>query len=113
MRIRALLTPLLATLTAVGLSACGTLYSKSHDWKLPGGLGRYTLSARLDVGLFTRSVTLSVNGEEVLSGTSGFWSHHVDMSGAYKGVPLAASCDTDEKKCDVSIANFHAATLNF
>jgi hypothetical protein len=106
---RVLLSPLLA----VALTACGTMYSRSHDWKLPGGLGRYTVSARLDAGLFMRTVTISVNGEEVLSGSSGFWSHQIDMNGAYKGVPLEAACDTEEKKCEVSIASIHAVTLSF
>jgi hypothetical protein len=104
---------LLAPLLSLALAACGTLYSKSHDWKLPGGLGHYTVSARLDVGLFVRTVTISVNGEQVLSGSSGFWSHRIDMSGEYKGVPLNADCDTDDKKCDISIAAFRAFTLDF
>jgi hypothetical protein len=97
----------------LALSACTTLYTKERDWKLPGGLGRYTLSARMDVGFLTRTITISVNNRELLSGSGYLWSDQIDMTGNLDGFPLAASCHKDAKTCDVSIAGFQAATLNF
>ena len=103
---------LLAMLT-LALSACSTLYSKERDWKLPGGLGRYTLSARMDISFLTRQITISVNNREILYGESYLWSDQIDMNGTLDGFPMTATCDKNAKTCDVNIANIHAATLSF
>lgn len=103
----------LAAILAAALSACGTLYSTSRDWKLPAGLGHYTLSARVSIGLLTRQATISVNGRDVLSGESWIWSDTIAMSGSVEGLPIEALCDRDAKTCDVSIAGMHAALLKF
>lgn len=104
---------LLLVVIALTLSACTTLYSKERDWKLPGGLGRYTLSARMDISFFTRQITISVNNREVLYGEGYLWSDTIDMAGSLDGFPIAATCDKNAKTCDVTIANIHAAKLSF
>lgn len=104
---------LVAAALAVSLSACATLYSTSRDWKLPAGLGNYTLSATMSASLFTWEATISVNGKEVLTGQSFFWSDTVTMSGTVDRLPVAAVCNQHEKTCDVSIAGIHAAVLRF
>jgi hypothetical protein len=109
MRSKALLTAALA----LSLSACGTLYTKSHDWKLPAGLGRYTITARMDVGLLTRTATILVNDKTILTGEAWFWSDTIDMDGTVDHFPIHALCSKSAKTCDVSIAGFHAATLSF
>ena len=112
-RIRTAVRYGLVLLLSLGLSACATLYTTTRDWKLPGGLARYTITAQLNVGFFSRSAIISINGRPLLTGTSYFWSNTIEMSGSYDGVPIAAICDDSAKTCDVSIANFHAATLKF
>jgi hypothetical protein len=104
---------LLLMITALALSACTTLYSKERDWKLPGGLGRYTLSARMDISFFTRQITISVNNREVLYGEGYLWSDLINMNGSLDGFPMTAVCDKNAKTCEVTIANIHAATLSF
>jgi hypothetical protein len=104
---------LLLSALCLTLGACTTLYSKEHEWKLPGGLGNYTLSARMDISFLTRQITISVNNREILYGESYLWSDTVDMSGSLDGFPITASCDKNAKTCDVSIASIHAATLSF
>ncbi len=99
--------------TVLSLSACTTVYSKDHEWKVPGGLGHYTLSARMDISFLTRQITLSVNNREVLYGEGYLWSDTIDMSGSLDGFPIMATCDKNAKTCDVTIANIHAATLSF
>ena len=113
MRSKMLLTAALTLSLALGLSACGTLYSKSHDWKLPAGLGNYTLTAQMDVSLFTRTATILVNGKPVLTGQAYFWSDTIDMDGTVDRFPIHGTCSESAKTCDVSIAGFHAATLTF
>jgi hypothetical protein len=98
---------------ALLLSACGTLYTTSHDWHLPGGLAKYTITATMDVGLFVSHATIAVNGREILSGDSGFLSDEIDMSGSVDNLPITAVCSKSNKHCDVSIAGIHAATLSF
>ncbi len=97
----------------LALSACGTLYTTSRDWRLPGGLANYTISATLNVGLFVSNATIAVNGREVLSGQSFFWSDQIDMAGTVDNLPINAACDKSSKRCEVSIAGIHAATLSF
>lgn len=109
MRSKALLT---AALT-LALSACGPLYSRSHDWKLPAGLGNYTLTARMDFGFLTRTATILVNDKPILTGQTWFWSDTIDMDGTVNHFPIHATCTESAKTCDVSIAGIHAATLQF
>ena len=104
---------LLLTLLALALGGCTTLYSKEKDWKLPGSFGNYRLTARMDISFFTRQITISVNDREVLYGEAYLWSDTVNMSGNVDGFPIAATCDKNAKTCDVTVANFHAATLAF
>lgn len=98
---------------ALALSACGSLYTTSHDWRLPGGLAKYTITATMDVGLFVSHATIAVNGREILSGTSGFLSDEIDMTGSVDNLPINAACNKSSKRCEVSIAGIHAATLSF
>ena len=104
---------LLTAFLSIMLAACATLYSSSHDWKLPAGLGNYVITAKIDVGFLTRQATISVNGKEVLTGQSYFWSNTINMSGTVDHFPITAVCDRDAKTCDVAIAGIHAATLQF
>jgi hypothetical protein len=104
---------LLLAATALLLSACGTLYTTSHDWRLPGGLAQYTITATLSVGLFVSDATIAVNGRQILAGESYFWTDLIDMSGTVDGLPINALCNKGSKVCDVSIAGIHAATLKF
>jgi hypothetical protein len=111
MRSKMLLTAALTL--SLALSACGTIYSKSHDWKLPAGLGNYTITAQMDIAFLTRTATILVNGKQVLTGQAWFWSDTIDMDGTVDHFPIHASCSESAKTCDVSIAGFHAATLSF
>ena len=104
---------LLVSAAALALSACGALYTTSHDWRLPGGLAQYTIGATLSVGLFVSDATISVNGRQILSGEPYFWTDLIDMSGTVDGLPINALCNKSSKVCDVSIAGIHAATLKF
>ena len=104
---------LLLTTSTLVLSACATLYTTSHDWRLPGGLANYVITATLNVGLFVSDATIAVNGRQVLAGQSFFWTDLIDMSGTVDGLPINALCNKSSKNCDVSIAGIHAATLSF
>lgn len=104
---------LFAAAVALALSACGTLYTTSHDWRLPGGLAKYTITATMDVGLFFSHATIAVNGREILAGDSAFLSDEIDMSGAIDNLPIVAACNKSSKRCEVSIAGIHAASLSF
>jgi hypothetical protein len=104
---------LILTTFALALSGCTTLYSKEKEWKLPGNLGHYTLAARMDVSFLTRRITISVNNRELLYGEGYLWSDTIDMSGNLDGFPISAACNKSAKTCDVSIAGFRAATLDF
>src|SRR5579859_3447225 len=94
---------LLLTTSTLALSACGTLYTTSHDWRLPGGLANYVIGATLSVGLFTSEASVAVNGRQVLQGQSFFWTDLIDMSGTVDGLPINALCHKSAKTCDVSI----------
>jgi hypothetical protein len=104
---------LLSSAAALALSACGTLYTTSHDWRLPGGLAQYTITATMDVGLFVSHATIAVNGRQILAGDSAFFSDEIDMAGSIDNLPITAACNRSSKRCDVSIAGIHAATLSF
>ncbi len=108
MRTKALLIGVLT----VALSGCVTLYSTDRHWKLPGVWGNYVLSAKMTMDLFTWEAAVSVNGREVLTGQSYFWSHVITMNSTIAQLPVVAVCDKDAKQCDVSIAGVHAALLN-
>lgn len=95
------------------LSACVTLYTTSRDFRLPGGLSKYDITATLNVGLFFSSASIAVNGNQVLSGESAFLGDTIAMNGSVDGLPIEALCNKNDKKCDVRIAGIHAATLNF
>lgn len=105
--------PLLLGATTLLLSACGALYTTSHDWRLPGGLSKYTITATMNVGLFVSDASIAVNGRQVLAGESFFWTDEIDMAGSVDGLPITAACNKADKRCEVSIAGFHAATLSF
>jgi len=113
MSMKVLPRALLTVCMAITLAACAPLYSRDREWKLPAGLGSYVISAKIDVGFLTRQATISVNGKEVLSGQSYFWSNTINMSGTVDHFPITAVCDRDAKTCDVAIAGIHAATLQF
>jgi hypothetical protein len=104
---------LLPGAATLALSACGTLYTTSHDWRLPGGLAQYTITATMNLGLFVSDASIAVNGRPILTGQSFFWSDEIAMSGTVDGLPIVALCDKGSKRCDVSIAGLHAATLSF
>ena len=104
---------LLTMALAILLSSCATLYSTSRNWQLPGGLGGYALTAKMDIGFFTRVITISVNGRELLTGQTYFWSDSITMSGTINNLPLNAVCSVGSKKCAIAIAGIHAVTLNF
>jgi hypothetical protein len=104
---------LLAACLTLTLSACGTLYTASRDFRLPGGLARYDISATMNVGLFVSSASIAVNGREVLSGTSGFLSDTIVMNGEVDHLPIEAVCNKSDKRCDVSIAGLHIGVLSF
>ena len=104
---------LLLTTSTLALSACGTLYTTSHDWQLPGGLANYVITATMNVGLFVSDATISVNGRQVLAGQSFFWSDQIGMEGVVDNLPITAACNKSSKTCEVGIAGIHAATLSF
>lgn len=104
---------LLLAISIPALGACTTLYTTSRDWRLPGGLAKYEITATMDVGLFVSDATIAVNGRQVLSGQSFFWSDTIDMSGTVDQLPILAACNKSSKRCEVSIAGIHAATLSF
>jgi len=104
---------LLLGAATLALSACGTLYTTSHDWRLPGGLAQYTITATMDVGLLVSDASIAVNGRRVLAGQSFFWSDQIAMEGTVDNLPITALCDKGSKRCEVSIAGLHAATLDF
>ena len=101
----------LAAMLAGTLTGCMTLYSTDRSWKLPGTSGSYSLSARMNIGLLTREATISVNGRELLRGSSYFWSDRIHMSGTLEGLPIDADCSEGSRACKVTIAGLHAATL--
>ncbi|TXH02611.1 MAG: hypothetical protein E6R07_14905 [Nevskiaceae bacterium] len=103
---------LAATLTAL-LGGCATLYSTTREWKLPGGLARYTLKAQMSFGFLTRQIAISINDRPLLTGESYWWSDTTTMSGAIEGLPLDATCNNAAKTCEVAIAGIHAASLKF
>lgn len=104
----------LATLAlSAMLSACATLYSTNREWRLPGGLGHYVVSAQMSVGFLTRQIVISVNGRELLVGQGYWWASEIAMAGTIDRLPIAALCHQSEKTCDVSVAGLHAVTLNF
>lgn len=98
---------------ALTLSACASLYTTSRDWKLPAGLGDYSLKANLSVGLLMRNVDISLNEKTILAGQSWFWEDTITMEGAVQGIPLAALCHVDDKRCDLTIAGFSGIKLKF
>lgn len=104
--------PLLAAASLL-LSACGTLYTASRDFRLPGGLAKYDITATMNVGLFVSTASIAVNGREVLSGASGFLSDTIAMSGNVDNLPIEALCSKSDKHCDVSIAGLHVGVLSF
>lgn len=104
---------LLSMTLALSLGACTSLYSKEREWKLPGSLGHYTLTARMDISFLTRQITILVNNREVLYGEAYVWSDTINMTGTVDGFPIAAACDKNARACDVTVAGFRAATLNF
>ena len=91
-------------LASFALSGCVTFYQKDREWGLPGGLLNFSIRAHLGVGPFYREASIFVNGEEVLSGRSWFWSDIIEMTGAFQGIPLGATCDTETKICDLVVA---------
>ena len=103
----------LVVASAIALSACAPLYSTTRDWRTPPLLGNYELSATLSVGIFTWGAAISVNGRELLSGQSFFWTDTVAMSGTIDQFPIAAICAKNAKTCDVTIAGIHAGVLRF
>ena len=108
-----MLKKFLVVALALSLSACASLYTTSRDWKLPAGLGDYTLKANLSVGLFIRRIEISVNDKPILAGESWFWQDTVTMEGAVHGIPLAALCHINDKQCDLTIAGFAGISLKF
>ena len=104
---------LLLTAATLALSACGTLYTANRDFRLPGGLAKYDITATMNVGLFFSQASIAVNGREVLSGESAFLSDTIVMNGSVDNLPIEATCSKSDHKCDVSIAGIHAAQLTF
>jgi hypothetical protein len=104
--------PLLAA-AGLLLSACGTLYTASRDFRLPGGLAKYDITATMNVGLFFSTASIAVNGRQVLQGESAFLSDTVAMAGSVDGLPIEALCNRSDRKCDVSIAGLHVGVLSF
>lgn len=104
-------TALIALPLSLALGACATLYTTQREWRLPGGLARFEVSAQLQVGLLTRRATIAVNGREILSGEAWFWSDSIDLSGSVEGLPIDALCRRSEKTCEISIAGIRLPAL--
>lgn len=105
------ITALIAAVLSLGLGACATLYTSKREWRLPGGLVRFDVSAELKVGLLTRRATIAVNGREILSGEAWFWSDSIDLAGEFEGLPINALCHTGEKVCELTIAGIRLPAL--
>lgn len=100
------------SLASLLLSGCSDLYSRQAQWPLPKAWGHHQLVARMNVGLFMWNVDVSVDDQPILSGESWFWSHSIDLSGQYAGLPITAHCDKDQHACDIGLAGLNVAKVH-
>lgn len=102
-----------AALVLVALLAGCASTAPMQTYRAPGQADAWHISGRLDeVG---ERLTVTVNGQDAISGKLSLWDGSGTVSGAYGGKPMSATCRAERRGrlCQVVVGSEVAATLVF
>lgn len=84
-----------------------------QTYRAPGQVEAWHISGRLDE--VSQRLTITVNGQDAVSGKLSIWDGSGTVSGAYQGKPISATCNAvrGRQQCLVAVGAEIAATLVF
>ncbi|MEW6591404.1 MAG: hypothetical protein AB1418_10240 [Pseudomonadota bacterium] len=99
---------------ALLLSGCGTFAtSQMQTYRAPGQSEAWHIAGRIEE--MTQVLTITVNGQDAVSGKLSIWNGLGSVSGEYQGRPISATCNKvrQQRQCQVVVGSEIAATLVF
>lgn len=102
-----------AYILAVALLAGCATTSTMQTYRAPGQVEAWHISGRLDE--MSQLLTVTVNGQDAISGKLSMWDGTGTVSGVYGGKPMSATCRPERRgrECQVVVGSEVAATLTF
>lgn len=101
-------------LAVLMLAGCGTFSgSQMQTYRAPGQVEAWHIAGRIED--MTQVLTITVNGQDAISGKLSIWDGLGSISGAYQGKPMSATCNAvrNRRQCQVVVGSEIAATLVF
>lgn len=94
------------------LAGCAST-APMQTYRAPGQVDAWHIAGRLDeIG---EKLTITVNGQDAISGKLSMWDGSGTVSGEYAGKPMTATCRAERRGrlCHVVVGSEVAATLVF
>lgn len=97
------------------LAGCSTV-APAHNvqtYRAPGQVEAWHISGRIDA--MSQVLTITVNGQDAVTGNLSMWDGLGTISGMYQGKPISATCDAVNRRrqCQVVVGSEMAALLVF
>lgn len=99
-------------LAAALLAGCAST-APMQTYRAVGQVDAWHIGGRIDGG--TQLLTVTVNGQDAISGKLSLWNGTGTVSGVYEGKPMSSTCSEvrDRRQCLVVVGSEVAATLVF